>query len=387
MTNNTYVTVEISDLHGGAFDPKQWYHELEEGFLKYIENLMILDAVILTGDLFDSKISVNSEHAKYIFKFVMKTLEICIEKGAKFRAIKGTESHDNKQLHLLELIFKDTKCDARFIHTLEDEWLYPDLHVLYIPEEYMPDKDAYYAEKFKEKYHMVFGHGMIQEGLLVAAKQESEATMSRAPIFKSAELLDICTGPIFFGHIHKRIIIKERIHYVNSFSRWAFGEEDDKGFYLCTIVPGENKYKTEYIVNKLARRFDTVEVQLIPDKAQTEQIDYLVKLVDRLIVDFLRLEVNIPEDYPSGGLITPLLYELFGSRKGVKIKVNNESNLKKNKEMEEKVNILLEKYGFLFDKSLTHEDKIVKYIKVKYGHNISIDRLRELLYEDIMKGA
>lgn len=65
----SYVGAILSDPHSGAFDAKQWYKELEEGFLTDIKKLSILDFLIITGDYFDTKISANSDHAKYALKF------------------------------------------------------------------------------------------------------------------------------------------------------------------------------------------------------------------------------------------------------------------------------------------------------------------------------
>ena len=132
MKNNAYVGAVLSDPHNGAFDAKQWFYELDEGFLEYIDKLPILDFVTITGDFFDTKISVNSEHAKYALRFLSKLIKICANKSAKLRIIKGTESHDNKQLEMFDGLRSVAPCDFRVIHTVEKEWLFDDLHVLYI---------------------------------------------------------------------------------------------------------------------------------------------------------------------------------------------------------------------------------------------------------------
>jgi len=381
-----YVGAIASDLHNGAFDPKRWYEELEKGFLDYLESLIVLDFVVITGDFFDTKISMNSDHATYALKFLTKLLKICEKKNAKCRIIKGTESHDNKQLEIFKVLYRSTKCDFKVIQTVEDEWLFDDLHVLYIPEEYMSDMNEYYKEYFAKTYDMIFGHGMINQVLHIATNQESEVTMSKAPIFKTNELFAICKGPIFFGHIHKDIVIDNKFYYVNSFSRWSFGEEEDKGFRMCFYSPVTGKYRVEYIVNKLARRFDTITVDCgSPDfnKTEKEQIEYLMKLVDTFIIDYLRLEINIPEDYPNPNLFTKMLNEVFSKFKNIKLKINNNSKLRQKKEIEEKVNILLEKYGFIFNKSISYEEKLSRFIKEKYGRNIPVDKIRQYLFEGI----
>lgn len=386
-SKEVYVGVELSDIHAGAMDPVQWYTELEHGVLKKIKKLAILDYFIITGDFFDQKVSMNSEHAKYALKFLSELMGICIQKETKLRIIKGTESHDNKQLELFDVLYMNASCDFKVIHTVESEWLFDNMEVLYIPEEYMADKEAYYAPFFKrdEPYDMIFGHGMVDKAAFIAVNQESETTMSKAPIFKTEDLEVLCRGPIYFGHIHKRMEIG-RFRYVNSFSRWAFGEEDDKGYYLTTYSPDTGKFEEEYIVNKKARHYDTIRIHMessLFKQEAHEQVEYLVNMIKPLNAEFIRFEIHIPEDYPDALLLTNLLNEVFGTSKRVKLKIINNSKVRQKKEVEEKVNKLLELYGFIFDKGVSYEEKISRFIKIKYNRNMSEELIRSYLYESI----
>lgn len=382
----SYVGAILSDPHSGAFDAKQWYKELEEGFLTDIKKLSILDFLIITGDYFDTKISANSDHAKYALKFLTELLKVCAGKNTKFRIVKGTESHDNKQLEMFDGLGGVTNCDFRVIHTVEKEWLFEDMRVLYIPEEYMEDKDEYYKDYFDEEYDYIFGHGLVDKAVFLAASQESESTRSQAPIFKTDQLQAICKGPIYFGHIHKPMKVG-RFRYVGSYSRWAFGEEEDKGYLMTYYTPITGDYVDEFIVNENARRFDTVKIEYestVFDKEESEQIAYLIQLVQTLRVDYLRLEVNIPEDYPNPMLLTNMLNETFSKFNKVKLKINNNSKLRQKKEMEEKVNTLLKKFDFIFDKNKEPEEKLVEYIKIKYDRDIPINKMKMYLFEEIL---
>jgi DNA repair exonuclease SbcCD nuclease subunit len=382
-----YVGAVLSDIHSGAFEAKQWYMELEKGFVADIEKLAILDFLVITGDFFDMKISANSEHAKYALKLLSKLLKICTEKNAKFRIIKGTESHDNKQLEMFEGLEVVTNCDFRVIHTVESEMLFDDMKVLYIPEEYMENKDEFYKPYFEDgPYDYIFGHGLVDKAVFIAATQESEVTRSQAPIFKTDDLHAICRGPIYFGHIHKPMKI-DRFRYIGSYSRWAFGEEEDKGYVMTYYTPETGDYTDEFIPNNRARRFDTVKIEYtstVFNKTEEEQIKHLLDLASSIIVDYLRLEINIPEEYPNASLLTNMIHEAFAKYSKVKLKINNNSKLRQKKEMEEKVNLLLDRYGFIFDKGLEPEEKISRYIKIKNGRNISVDRMRRYLYEEIL---
>ena len=385
--DKAYVGVVISDIHFGVLKPMELYNQLKESFLDYIDNLAILDFIIITGDLFDSKISLNSDHAKVAIQFMKRIIEISKKKNTKIRIIKGTESHDNKQLDVLDIFYKNEDVDFKIINTVSDEYLFENMRILYVPEEYIENKDDYYKDYFSQTYDMIFGHGLVNEVVFVASKQESELTMSKAPIFKTEDLLNICKGPIFFGHIHTPQVIKERFFYVGSFSRWCFGEEEDKGFYLVSYVPEKGKFKAEFIKNKLAKTYNTVridETSALFKENVDKIIDNMISFINTFNVDYLRFVVSIPEDYENPLLLSNMLNEIFSKFSNVKLVINNTNKLKQKKNVEEKINLLLEKYGFIFDKNIPHEEKISRFLKIKYNKNIPVNKLRDYLYQQIV---
>lgn len=382
----TYIGAVISDIHFGAMPAQRLFDELDKGFLKYLKSLKILDFVVIDGDLFDNKLNLNSEHVKYAFIFLRKLMEICVSHNTKLRIIKGTEFHDNKQLDVLKF-FSNFNVDFKIFETVDNEELFPNFNVLYIPEEYMADKKEYYKDYFNKEYDMIFGHGLMNEVAFVAKNQESEVTMQKAPIFKSEELLNICKGPIFFGHIHKSQCIKDSIYYVGSYSRWVYGEEEPKGFMMCGYTPHTGKFEVEFIENKLAPEYNTIIIDynsaFYRDDAD-HQLDYIIRMVNNLKVDRIRIIFNIPEDYENPILLTNLINDVFSKYKNIKIIINNNSKeMKKKREMEEKIKTLLTKYDFIFNKAISPEEKLSRFIKLKYNKDISIENMRNYLYQKI----
>ena len=51
----------------------------------------------------------------------------------------------------------------------------------------------------------------------------------------------------------------------------------------------------------------------------------------------------------------------------------------KEQETEKIMNTILDKYSFIFDKSVSHEDKIQKFIQVRYNKTIPIDVIKDEL--------
>lgn len=388
MAKDCYVGLVIADIHAGAMESDRLFTELNEEFIKYVKSMKLIDFIVIAGDLFDTKLSLNSDHVRGIFGFLKELADLCVKKNIKLRIIKGTESHDNKQLDVLRFL-ANSNLDVKIFDKVCDEELFPGMKVLYIPEEYISSKDEYYENYLRgdKTYDMVFGHGLMNEVAFVAKMQESEVTMNRAPIFKSEELLDVCRGPIFFGHIHKPQIIKDRIFYVGSFSRWCFGEEEPKGFRSVVYTPDTGKFKSEFIENKLSKKYDTIVIDYKSSfykDDDNKRMDYIISLVTNSKSDKLRLIFNIPADYPEPKLLVDMINETFMNYRDVKVVINNGSKEElKKKEMETKIKGLLDKYGFIFEKGMNVDEKISKFIKIKYNRDIDVAKMRKYLYEVI----
>ena len=374
-----YKGVMIADIHFGALPVERLYNELEI-FLDFIEKKS-LDFIVILGDWFDKKINLNSKDAKYSTVFFERICQICIDNDIKLRIIQGTESHDNSQLEVLEILAKNKPVDFKVFYEVEEEELFPDFNVLYVPEEYINSIDEKYGKYMNKKYDMIFGHGMIQEVKFAALIQSSETTMKKAPIFKSKMLCDMCYGPIFFGHIHTKDIFNDRLYYVGSYSRWKFGEEEDKGFYYVKYENDSKEFEAKFIVNNKAMKYDTIEIYEKESgfyKLNTEnQIKYIQNLIQSFEYDFLRLQFYIPQGYENENLLINMVNESFGKYKNLKLDFKVNSKIKSKREVEEKINLLLDKYGFIFDNKLDTYTKINKFILEKYNKDISVEKIKE----------
>lgn len=374
-----YKGVMIADIHFGALPVERLYNELEI-FLDFIEKKS-LDFIVILGDWFDKKINLNSKDAKYSTVFFERICQICVENSIKLRIIQGTESHDNSQLEVLEILAKNKPVDFKVFYEVEEEELFPDFNVLYVPEEYINSIDEKYGKYMNKKYDMIFGHGMIQEVKFAALIQSSETTMKKAPIFKSKMLCDMCYGPIFFGHIHTKDIFNDRLYYVGSYSRWKFGEEEDKGFYYVKYENDTKEFEAKFIVNDKAMKYDTIEIYEKESgfyKLNTEnQIKYIQNLIQSFEYDFLRLQFYIPQGYENENLLINMINESFGKYKNLKLDFKVNSKIKSKREVEEKINLLLDKYGFIFDNKIDTYTKINKFILEKYNKDISVEKIKE----------
>ena len=379
MKQNLFNVAVIADIHFGAIRPEQLYTELKESFLDFIKD-KYLDMIVIAGDFFNSIISLNSQSALKAFKFMRGLVEICEKNEIKYvRIIEGTLSHDNLQILNFQNYESNKKIDFKVITTVREESLSNGLNILYLPEEYMEDPISYYKDyicKPSKYYDFIFGHGMFKETSFV--KDDSESMISKAPIWDSKFLSSICRGPIFFGHIHTSQIIRKHIYYTGSFSRWVYGQEEDKGFYIFTYHMETGKYLTEFIVNKLARKFDTTKVFL--EKAlETQTVDELIKRLKLFKVDNLRIQVLVEALQKDYSLPISIMKEYFTGKPGYKFELIDLREKAQHQQMEEKINKLSSDYEFLFDDNLPVQTKIHKFIKRKYEKDVSEEKIMNLL--------
>lgn len=374
MSNTNYVIAVLADIHWGkTSSPDIYYAEMKEAVLDKLAKMKVLDAIVICGDYFDRVLSMHQDASVLAIKMIQDLINIAEDKKAKLRIILGTKSHDNDMLKWFSLLSNESKADISVIYKVSTEELFDNFNVLYLPEEYIDSYEDYYGEYFiPNKYDMIFGHGLIDKASFVSKMQESEFTSIHAPVFKSDDLLTICKGPIFFGHIHTPMVIKDRIYYIGSVSRYAFGEEKDKGFIITYYSSDNSKYKNEYIVNDLAPKYNTYKFNI---NESTNEEDLLREIKDTT-GDYIRLKFN---NHNASQALLLTLSNLNSKR--VKVVIEDSDKTKQLLERDEKTKFILSEYNFLFDKNINYDEKIFKYLCKKGIDHLSTDRIREILYQ------
>ena len=368
----------IADIHFGALPSDQLFFQLKERFLKVLEKNPV-EMLVLGGDLFHNIITMNYSTSHVVLMFMESVIELCRQYNILYvRIIQGTISHDNNQLHNFHMFENREDVDFRIIMNVEEEYFSShDINVLYLPEEYMKDPKEYYApylDNADKRYDFIFGHGMVREVAFVAKSQESENTMSKAPIFESKQLINACKGPIFFGHIHIRTTVREHLYYPGSFSRWRFGEEDPKGWYLC-VYDKDGKYLTKFVENTYAPEYVTVSMELTKEYAEhPELIDATLKNIP---AEHLRLQITIGK--VDSAFALKYLTDTYGKGSRVKIDIKNKEKEFLDEQENEMMEKLKDKYGFVFDDSLTLAEVIQKFIKAKKDKDTPIEIIEDEL--------
>lgn len=378
-----FTAAVITDIHFGAIPAKKLYHELESEFLDFIRDRYI-DMIVIAGDYFHSITALNSTTSYNGILFMRKLVDLCKQSGIHYiRIIEGTMSHDNNQIDVFTTYEFDPDIDFRVIPTNMTETLDNGIKILYLPEEYMKDPVKYYKfylDRPKKYYDLIFGHGMFKEVSFV--QDDGENAISKAPVFDSKLLCSLCKGPIFFGHIHIAQTIRSHIYYPGSFSRWVYGEEQDKGFYIFAYDTNTGRYATEFIVNTKAERYDTLKVYL--DKYD-KPMDSLIAFAKEFKVDNLRIQLIVESGQKDYSYDISFLKEYYAGKRGYKLELLDRREKLRQEQTEQKVQRILTDYNFLFDNAIPVETKIHRFIKRKYSRDISEEMIRDLLNLNVSK--
>lgn len=365
--------ITVGDIHLGAEHSQRIYNELNEIFLNDLrEN--DYHYCILTGDLFDKKLSVNEYVTVLVVSFINDLMKIAADKHIKVRVIRGTKTHDLDQLNILSHYAGDPKYDFKIISTVQTEELFPDFHVLYIPEEYVENQFEYYKDyKTPNKYDMIFGHGTWSFQAFVDQKEKSDAAkILSAPILVEEEWLKTLKpgGKVIFGHIHERSVDKSgRIYYPGSFSAWEFGNRSLKGY--AHVHTNNGRSEVSLINNMMCPQFFVCNID-----AKEKSFDDIHSIIDA--------EINNPDDWYLFKIVDlnhdvqNLLRKAYSGRH-VKFDFKMTQSLMSAIEADQKE--FTDKYAYILKEKTSVEAMVKRFLHEERGIDLDIDFITKALSE------
>ena len=362
---NNFRIVTIADSYFGKKDDNKLYNELKINFLDVIQEIQNEDykinMVCIAGDLFDRIIKMNEYSAKLIFDFVSDLCYFSQKYHVYLRILKGTKTHDFNQLQVfknLELKYSN----FRIINTVETEKI-NGIKILYLPEEYPENIYEYYNVYLNQTYDCILGHGMI-DCVAFVPDDNSERMVRNAPVWKLEDLMNICNGPVIFGHIHDFHEFKDKVYYCGSFSRFSFADKEDKGFLMFDINEKNTKeYEGNFYENENAPTYKTIDINDFSNLDNEAKI----KLINNIKkeYDFVKIKA---ESNSSESL--DIIKNITSEDPSIKMEIKNIS-------VEE--NKVDEKYLFILKREYDIFNTIQKFIKIKYNKDISTEKIKSVI--------
>ena len=380
----------IGDFHWDALDAIKQYAETQ-WILDFINKLPHLDLIVIAGDYFDCKILLNSRSSIYAIKWMSELQKICKRKNIKIRIVRGTTSHDNNQLDAFNGYEAENPDQFQIIRECASEEVLPGFRCIYCPDETIPTNE--YMEKYHDilfngPYDAMFFHGSFDVVVPNIALQESEASGMNNVIFKYDFFEDICRVMIG-GHWHDGDHHKH-MYYTRSLNRWAFNEEQEKGFIYLNYDTRDRKYQVQRIRNPFTDHYITFSINTGVYKSMDDYHAIMEDIDEKLALDesknlHIRIKILVDDEKIENENGINALKHRYMNEKRIKIVIKNTMKEKKKRDDRRKNDQIKSEFAFVQDKTKKPSEIIQEFILHQKGRMIPINVIEEYI-NNILKG-
>lgn len=378
-----YDIAVIADIHWDALDPKKQYHELQF-FNAFIERVDKLDLLVIAGDVFDTKILLNSRTSLKCLQWMFELVEICKKRNCKIRIIKGTNSHDNNQLDAFNGYDDGTDFFHIFRECTAEETL-PGMQCLYCPDEVMTQKeweDKYVNLLYGHIYDAIFFHGSFDIVLPEIVNQESEFIGAKGIAFKYSHFREI--GRVMIGgHWHDGSSSEgEHMYYTRSYNRWSYGEMNPKGFVYLDYDTEDKSYCLQRVINPYADRYITYTVDTKSMQSIDDYSDLVATIHEQLKdpKNHVRISIRVTDTkIVNQNAIDMLRRTFIDQNRRVKIQLKNEMKEEIRKRDQERTERIRDRFDFVRDKNNSTPKIIQRFIHETKNVDIPLSEIERFV--------
>lgn len=355
-----YNVMTIADIHWGVVTPAEQLKSLEFVFSflnQTIKTYMEPDLIVLLGDYFDTKLSLNSQEALIAVQWFHQLYDICYENAITLRMVKGTADHDNDQLEVFRPMEEDGKGLFRIIDKTMIEETLPGLSCVYCPDELI-QTDEYektYLNEILQIKDLGFFHGSFDVVYGDLLERKPEMLKKNNVIFRYDLWNPQIKGPMIAGHWHDGKIYDD-LYYCGSPFRWKFNEDEAKGFLFTRYDTETQEYMVRKIGNPLCADYLTYEIytNLYVDRNDYADIiedihKILTKMKQSALNHKLRIVVYVVDEKPENDVFISSLRQELLRFQNCKLTIKNRIKEKKRKKKIEESQDENEKFSFIYE--------------------------------------
>lgn len=383
----TYNILLIADIHFGVMEYEFQASQYEYIFTIIKEMKEKLDLIVLLGDFWDTRVTLNSTTGKGGLNWMEELCSIAVENKVKaIRIIKGTKEHDNAQIESFYRLEKHYPIKV-FIKNEYEETL-SGLRAIYCPEENM-SHEAYlkeYETNICNECNIGFFHGAFD---VIMPKIAIDTTIASGNLVYEYAYWDYrIDGPIFAGHWHNGETYG-KISYIGTPDKWDFSEYTNESlpgvglvsyditnrsyFYRRMINPNYQIYKNIVIDTE---SYDTLEkYQSVIDYVN----DLKEELRDKKRKFHFKIQINITDSKIENEKFINFLRDYYLNARWIKIETKNKMQKKLKKAQKKKREEEDKTFGFIKFESLSDAEKLQEFIKIKRGEEIPLDIISTIL--------
>lgn len=379
-----YNIVTISDIHWGCINPKEQLKSLEFFFTFINESLsndIKIDLIVIAGDYFDAKLSLNGEETIYGFNWFYRLFDTCKKNKIKLRIVQGTMDHDNYQLENLLGLQDEEGIFKVFLKTSLEETL-PDLVCCYCPDETIEtsEYEKNNLDTILKLKDIGFFHGSFDIVYGDLLEHKPELIKSNNVMYKYDLWNKQIRGPLIAGHWHDGKQYEE-LYYCGSPFRWVFNEDNPKGFLFLQYDTEDHTYFIQKILNPFCAQYITYEI-FTNSYATKEDYVFIIDEIKTILndltkMDKLRILINITDTKSENDVLLSSIRQQIVNFKNCKLVIKNKIKDKKKKEKLKERKEEEKKFNFIYEKMET-PDIIKTFINVtEVECDVPIDYIRE----------
>ena len=166
-------------------------------------------------------------------------------------------------------------------------------------------------------------------------------------------------------HIHDYKEYKEQVFYTGSFTRYSFDTQEDKG-YIVVSVNNENHedYEVLFYENEDAPTYGIINIDDMEFKDGEDKLEIIKKMKDSF--DFVKIKTDDKANLD-------ILKKLSENDNNIKVQTTNRSK---------EISKVDKKYAFILERKLSIEETIAKFISIKNGKSIPVNKIRAIISEN-----
>jgi len=279
MGINKYL--DISDIHVGH--PKVDTELIHNNFVQYVYPYLNddLDVMFICGDFFNSLLDMNGRSGYFAAKIIAELKALAKVHNFIIRVLRGTFTHDRYQNQHFVVEQNSSDVVAVISKLYIEHISHLGIDVLYIPGDLPYDSRQTLFDDIKkllaqnniDKVDLILHHGYLEHLLPKKVLTDHRVFLSNL-MFKS-----LAKVAVLNGHVHTPSVYENFFISTGSFERLGHGEEEKKGFFLLEHDTEKNKCNYQFIENKGATLFKTIDLTNYSDDRAIEYFKFKLESI------------------------------------------------------------------------------------------------------------
>ena len=275
----------IGDIH--MFKDINYMEEYMKDLYSFADKLDEdkIDMLVLNGDTLDAVFTKSDIRLVNAIKVINYIIEKCIKNNTIFCMLKGTNTHDGKIVSIIKEIYKNEE----LVNCFEDI-TYKTINGIvfrFVPELYYATYEEFKRDVFYMMADITFFHGTV-EGVIPQIKRHKDMTsLPNSVLIRKEDLMSKTRLFSAGSHIHEKIIIDNKIFYINSYSSISFSDlNDKKGYVDFTVNLNMNSFLYEYKINHNSRDYVEYifEIENMDESTIKNKVAHIISNINKRVV-------------------------------------------------------------------------------------------------------